>query len=221
MTYQAREYLVYSNKRRLIRAEPMTGCDRPVPCFPGFSTAYARGYQGTWQLESDTLTLIVIAAPHEERGPNALDRMFAGHRGPVEAYWYSGEIASDDRGSPDVLPFVLVIYRGKLLVEQELTCEGKVSKSRVSEYARPWASPNEWAFFAAIHASYHDSAPRLIYADWLEERGDARAALLRGAVNERRGRDFALDYPQEEWLLSGFVDPDDKQWYWRRLVLQR
>jgi uncharacterized protein (TIGR02996 family) len=37
----------------------------------------------------------------------------------------------------------------------------------------------EREFLAAIVAHLHDWAPRLVFADWLEERGDARAELIR------------------------------------------
>src|SRR5437763_8606916 len=38
---------------------------------------------------------------------------------------------------------------------------------------------NESTFLAAILAAPHDWAPRLVFADWLEERGDPRGELLR------------------------------------------
>jgi uncharacterized protein (TIGR02996 family) len=38
------------------------------------------------------------------------------------------------------------------------------------------------AFIAAIRAAPGDDAARLVYADWLEERGDPRAAYLRAEV---------------------------------------
>jgi uncharacterized protein (TIGR02996 family) len=38
---------------------------------------------------------------------------------------------------------------------------------------------NESAFLSAILASPDDWGPRLVFADWLEERGDARAELIR------------------------------------------
>jgi uncharacterized protein (TIGR02996 family) len=38
---------------------------------------------------------------------------------------------------------------------------------------------NEAAFIRAILASPEDDAPRLIFADWLDERGDPRAEYLR------------------------------------------
>ena len=34
-------------------------------------------------------------------------------------------------------------------------------------------------FIAEIHANEHDDTPRLVYADWLEDRGDSRAEYLR------------------------------------------
>src|SRR5262249_2970540 len=39
--------------------------------------------------------------------------------------------------------------------------------------------PEEDAFILAILASPRDDAPRLVFADWLEERGDARGEFLR------------------------------------------
>jgi uncharacterized protein (TIGR02996 family) len=42
--------------------------------------------------------------------------------------------------------------------------------------------PMEDAFIQAILASPNDAAARLVYADWLEEQGDPRAAFLRADV---------------------------------------
>ena len=38
---------------------------------------------------------------------------------------------------------------------------------------------DEAAFLAAIQAAPHDLAPRLVYADWLDDRGDPRGELIR------------------------------------------
>src|SRR5437763_13763644 len=37
----------------------------------------------------------------------------------------------------------------------------------------------ETAFLATIAAAPHDPAPRLVYADWLDEKGDPRGELVR------------------------------------------
>ncbi|MEK6238590.1 MAG: TIGR02996 domain-containing protein [Planctomycetales bacterium] len=43
-------------------------------------------------------------------------------------------------------------------------------------------------FLAEIADAPHDDAPRLIYADWLEERGDSRADFIRLAVDATRAK---------------------------------
>src|SRR5437016_242826 len=69
------------------------------------------------------------------------------------------------------------------------------------------------AFLQAIIAAPADDAPRLIYADWLEENGDPTRAefiRLRIQLREQRGRKKALARLAE---LSADVDGD-----WRRQV---
>jgi len=41
---------------------------------------------------------------------------------------------------------------------------------------------DDTAFIRAIQADPHDDAPRLIYADWLEEHGDPRSEFVRTLV---------------------------------------
>jgi uncharacterized protein (TIGR02996 family) len=55
---------------------------------------------------------------------------------------------------------------------------------------------NDADFLTAIQAAPHDAAPRLIYADWLEERGDVRAELIRVEEEMRRLPVFADRYWQ-------------------------
>ena len=44
------------------------------------------------------------------------------------------------------------------------------------------------AFVRAVVAAPADDAPRLVYADWLDERGDPRGAYLREELRWARGR---------------------------------
>jgi uncharacterized protein (TIGR02996 family) len=56
--------------------------------------------------------------------------------------------------------------------------------------------PDELAFVRAILADPADSLPRLVYADWLEDRGDPRGEFLRLATRYRDElRDFSRDRP--------------------------
>ncbi len=50
-------------------------------------------------------------------------------------------------------------------------------------------------FIQRIRESPHDEARRLIYADWLEERGDARGEFLRTESRLRRATTLEPDYP--------------------------
>ena len=50
------------------------------------------------------------------------------------------------------------------------------------------------AFLAAILATPDDDSPRLIYADWLEERGDPRGELLRVECRLRLLSEEAKEY---------------------------
>jgi uncharacterized protein (TIGR02996 family) len=69
--------------------------------------------------------------------------------------------------------------------------------------------PEEAAFLAAIRAEPEDEAPRLIYADWLDERGDPRAEYLRveyavrvkGAKAQQRLQELRSEL-DAEWLRA-------------------
>lgn len=77
----------------------------------------------------------------------------------------------------------------------------------------------EDAFVRALMASRGDDTPRLIYADWLEERGDLdRASFLRLGIAQRRREsddDFAPDHSVELHRLLAQIDPD-----WLALISQ-
>src|SRR5262245_45676144 len=47
--------------------------------------------------------------------------------------------------------------------------------------------PGEYDFLAAIVADLGDEALRQVYADWLEERGDTRAAFVREVARAAQG----------------------------------
>jgi uncharacterized protein (TIGR02996 family) len=61
------------------------------------------------------------------------------------------------------------------------------------------------AFIRAIVAAPGDGAPRLVYADWLDERGDPRGAYLRAEV--RWAKDRANDSGVSLRAWAGGLDP--------------
>src|SRR5206468_7966092 len=57
---------------------------------------------------------------------------------------------------------------------------GRIMAHGRTRHGRPEESmPTEEAFIQAIIADPDDDAPRLIYADWLDERGDPRGEFIR------------------------------------------
>jgi uncharacterized protein (TIGR02996 family) len=73
-------------------------------------------------------------------------------------------------------------------------------------------SPDHQAFLSAIRANPRDEAPLLVYADWLDERGDQRAAYLRSQMEYRRARTEELrqrlirQYPHEHLPWAAILE---------------
>jgi uncharacterized protein (TIGR02996 family) len=73
-------------------------------------------------------------------------------------------------------------------------------------------SPEHKAFLSAILEDPQDEAALLVYADWLEERGDARSAFLRGQPEFRKARTEALRrrliqlYPHEHLAWTATLE---------------
>ncbi|MCI0461760.1 MAG: ribosomal protein L7/L12 [Gemmataceae bacterium] len=72
------------------------------------------------------------------------------------------------------------------------------------------------AFIEALQASPEDDALRLVYADWLEERGDERADYLRTVAALASMPEEDQRYPDLRSRLLGLCDRVDAEW--RRLV---
>lgn len=69
---------------------------------------------------------------------------------------------------------------------------------------------DEAALLQAVLATPHDDAPRLVYADWLEERGDARAEYLRLQCQLVRSWSYdnqRADLFQKAAALRSQIDP--------------
>src|SRR5262245_46165485 len=69
--------------------------------------------------------------------------------------------------------------------------------SRSAGYTRGMHFTDEQPYLHAIFARYHDAAPRLVYADYLDEAGDpARAELVRVQVALAHLPDDDPRYPE-------------------------
>lgn len=84
----------------------------------------------------------------------------------------------------------------------------------------------EDAFWTSITEKLDESAPKLIFADWLEEQGDLPQALIwRGLAKEghfpaqipaRVTNASGVPFGDPMWLTCWFwkYEPDDKTWYY-------
>jgi uncharacterized protein (TIGR02996 family) len=240
MTTQARELLNYEGHTRGIHAMPLKGCDRPVPRSRGFSTACRRGYVGTWEFRDDTLHLVQLESFESivsRDGHDLLREMFPEADGSVAAVWYSGEIVSANVTDPEdtesirrraelelavhVVAFTSVVRLGKLLLETATDLKTGGIRSRLTRHAKELFPGDEFAFLTAIQARPDDTTAKLVYADWLEDRGDPRALLIREEISERvrdgpRPPRYELGALQS--LPTGYVPPEDVEWFWRHLA---
>jgi uncharacterized protein (TIGR02996 family) len=170
--------------------------------------------------------------------------MFPGHEGSVEAPWFSGIINPGDVVNPQDESaietckrnnwplhfswFTLVVRKGKLLLEESIHLQSHAIQSRLTIHVASVFPEQELGFLQAIHANVEDPGPKLLYADWLENRQDPRHLLLRTEV-ERVGKEgskrttsaeqgFRKHLPMWEYAVSGYHDPEDRLWYWRWLA---
>ncbi len=71
--------------------------------------------------------------------------------------------------------------------------------------------PDEQGLVARIQQNFADDAPKLVYADWLEERDDPRGAYLRAWVFLRRRSAKSSDYE----ILQRHQDLGNREWAYR------
>ena len=73
----------------------------------------------------------------------------------------------------------------------------------------------EQAFLDELRDHPEDDVTRLVYADWLEERDDPRAAYLRAEVALARLDEREEGYTEAEQEMARLVDGVDEQWHER------
>src|SRR5579859_6591741 len=77
---------------------------------------------------------------------------------------------------------------------------------------------NDENFLAAIRDNPDDEASRLVYADWLEERGDCRAKYLRQEHRLAQLSRGSADYETLEILLFNLASRGRIEWNWLNTV---
>jgi uncharacterized protein (TIGR02996 family) len=194
MSRQAPDRLILDGRERMLISEPLESLIRDFPTRPDFRIedgVNTRGYVATWEVRpDDTLWLIRLQTRLPDDGPDpGLQLVFPDSTGPIAATWVTLKLVSPDgnrrydhRGyvSTYARETTLMVHEGRVVVIEELRSgTGQRSSERLTSHLEAIFGAEEGAFLRAVHAAPDDSAPRLVYADWLEERGDARANLIR------------------------------------------
>jgi uncharacterized protein (TIGR02996 family) len=143
-----------------------------------------------WEVRDDTLWLTDLKTRPEDEGPDPGVRLvFPAANGAIPAMWVSQLLRSTDGqrrydplgyGSRFTRETNFAVNKGRLMMVEEI--DGRTQRVLATEFTahlEELFGPEEGAFLRAIRAAPQDSAPRLVYADWLDERHDRRGPVVR------------------------------------------
>lgn len=221
MTAQFPDWLVYRDRRRALYSNPLESYwneQRPRPDWPAQSSGCWRGYVAHWLLKHQRLYLTNIERPFLPIGIDLQD-VFPEQPIPVSADWYSGQLRLPDGeqlryvhmgyASVFATETFMGFWRGQLVYEEEFDQREQVFRKRSLTNAVDQLFGEEAGFLRGIYGYPDDLAPKLIYADWLEEHEDERATLLRAF----------LDQPNEAAPDRSLAEaPIGQSWLWWHLL---
>ena len=208
MSAEVPDWLLLSGRRRMLQSYPLETYLRELSIRPDLrlnGIEYRRGYVAEWEIRGDhTLWLTSLQTRSENDGPDpGLRAVFPLANGPVSATWVFQTLRC--RGNPRFNPMGysttfatelrLHVWAGRLisLEESQADSDQRVGLQFTSQLEEIFGS-EEASFLRAIGMSPGDSAPRLIYADWLDEHEDPRGSVVR--LNEQP-RTMPLEGPAQ------------------------
>jgi uncharacterized protein (TIGR02996 family) len=194
------DWLMFEGRRRMMETFPLEAYLRELPARPDLrftENGNPRGYVAGWEMrDDDTLWLVALQTQSSrEHGVDpGLRLLFDNSRGPVLASWVhmrlrfrdSGQQRFNPFGNTSMIPieYQLLVWEGRLIsTARAETSTGRIHPIRCTPQLEAIFGAEEAAFLRAIAMNPRDSAPKLIYADWLQERDDPRSDLIR--INER------------------------------------
>jgi uncharacterized protein (TIGR02996 family) len=189
------DWIVYDGVRRPLDSTPLESYLRDLPARPDLrlpDDVSRTGYVAQWEVRADdTLWLTNLETHPADQGPDpGLRLVFPEATGPVFASWVSLGLRSPDPNSvryslreygPTYDSHLYLWAHAGCVVLAEEIHQGDEQRTagRFTKHLERIYSPDEASFLRAIHADRSDAAPRLVYADWLDERGDPRGTVIR------------------------------------------
>ncbi len=231
MTMQAHERIRFRGEECSLCATPLSAAFGSViakPEFRGFNTACRRGYIGEWEIRQDQLFLTHLDTRvwdfTDGVKPSAVGELFPGSPPdgvlanwctdwlhlPMVEYMWIGFARSEPVTERDVF---LAIHRGRLIAIHDIANIDDMLVTRELTPRLEEAYPAEAPFIRALYADWSDRLPRLVYADWLDERDDPRGQLLRVDV-ELSKKPNRSDLQARRLKVLEVV----KDWFWMKLV---
>ena len=228
MSNQAPDWLAFRGRQRMMLSTPLESLLHSRTVRPDFylhGPDNHRGYVAQWEIRDDALLYLTRLMTQPDScvpDPN-LSVLFPDASGPIEANWVSQCLRvpnTEERryqpfgySSPFARELFLSIYDGRLVMIEDIdTRTGRVVETEFTSHLEQLFGSQEAAFLRAIRADPDDAAPRLIFADWLDEQDDPRGKWLRRIDRLKRLSQGAAQREHASIVRA----PAD--WLWVRIV---
>jgi len=228
MSLEDPDLIKYRGRQRMLLSYPLDAYLRKLAARPdfGFEGARHRGYIASWEVRADdTLWLTGLQTQPDGANPDPGIVLVFPKGGPVPATWVDQPLQTtepkDRRYSPvgytttSAHETHLSVRAGRLVMVEEV--DGKTGRrvgGELTHYLEELLSSEETPFLRACFAAPDDEAPRLVYADWLDEHHDLRANVVRLAERFRH-----LDRLSARRERTDFREQLGRcDWLWRRLL---
>jgi uncharacterized protein (TIGR02996 family) len=194
MSTSGLDRIAFRGRTRIVLNHALEPYLRRLPHRPDFRLTgpdYIRGYMAQWEVRvDDTLWLTSLKTRPDEDGQEpGLRSVFPTAIGPVAATWVSQSLVTVDGqqryspfGSAAIYPHEtnLAVWDGRVVMIEIADVRLKqITSTEFTLHLEAIFGPEEGAFLRTIRGMPEDTAPRLVYADWLDERHDPRGTVIR------------------------------------------